>query len=193
MDSSAMNRVVQNEVQAAQVLVKSSPAHEACQTTCCIVGGGPAGAFLALLLARQGISVMLLEAHKNFEREFRGDTIHPAVLEVIDEIGLADRLLQFAHTKAYYVQFHTSTGLILFDDFRHLKTPYPYVRKLPQEKFLEFLVSEAKQYSNFQLVMGARVEQLIEENGAIRGVRYRGHDDLVEVRAALTVGADGRF
>src|SRR5947209_19891265 len=82
------------------------------QTTCCIVGGGPAGAFLALLLARQGIPVMLLEAHKNFERDFRGDTIHPAILQVIDEIGLADRLLQFSHTKAYYVQFHTSTGLI---------------------------------------------------------------------------------
>jgi len=193
MDSSVINSVVQNEGQTTQVLVKLSPVHEVCQTTCCIVGGGPAGAFLALLLARQGIPVILLEAHKNFERDFRGDTIHPAILEVIDEIGLADRLLQFSHTKAYYVQFHTSTGLIRFDDFRHLKTPYPYVMKLPQEQFLEFLVSEAKQYSNFQLVMGARVEQLIEENGVIQGVRYRGRDGIVEVRAALTVGADGRF
>jgi 2-polyprenyl-6-methoxyphenol hydroxylase-like FAD-dependent oxidoreductase len=96
-----------------------------CQTTCCIVGGGPAGAFLALLLARQGISVMLLEAHKNFARDFRGDTLHPAVLEVLGELGLANRLLQFSHTKAHYVQFHTSTGPILFDDFRHLRTHIP--------------------------------------------------------------------
>src|SRR5437016_816233 len=183
MDSSAISRVVQNEVQMAHVLVKSPPVHEVCQTTCCIVGGGPAGAFLALLLARQGIPVMLLEAHKNFERDFRGDTIHPAILEIIDELGLADRLLQFSHTKAYYVQFHTSSGLIRFDDFRCLKTPYPYVMKLPQEQFLEFLVSEARQYSNFQLVMGARVEQLIEENGVIQGVSYRGQDGMVEVRA----------
>jgi 2-polyprenyl-6-methoxyphenol hydroxylase-like FAD-dependent oxidoreductase len=189
----ASKKVAQNGTQAVHVLVQSPPAHEVYQATCCIVGGGPAGAFLALLLARQGISVILLEAHKNFERDFRGDTIHPAILEVISEIGLADRLLQFSHTKAYYVQFHTSTGLIRFDDFRHLKTPYPYVMKLPQEQFLEFLISEAKQYDNFQLIMGARVEQLIEENGVIEGVRYRGHTDMVEVRAALTVGADGRF
>jgi 2-polyprenyl-6-methoxyphenol hydroxylase-like FAD-dependent oxidoreductase len=193
MDSSAINKVVPNEVQAARVLVQSPPVHKVCQTTCCIVGGGPAGAFLALLLARRGIPVTLVEAHKNFEREFRGDTIHPAILEVIDELGLVDRLHQFAHTKAYYVQFHTSTGLIRFDDFRCLKTRYPYVMKLPQEQFLEFLVSEAKQYATFQLVMGSRVEQLIEENGVIQGVRYRGPEGMVEVRAALTVGADGRF
>ncbi|HLI68551.1 MAG TPA: FAD-dependent oxidoreductase [Ktedonobacteraceae bacterium] len=164
-----------------------------CQTTCCIVGGGPAGAFLALLLARQGISVMLLEAHKNFARDFRGDTLHPAVLEVLGELGLANRLLQFSHTKAHYVQFHTSTGPILFDDFRHLRTSYPYVMKLPQEQFLEFLASEARRYANFRLVMSARVEQLIEENGSIHGVRYRGPNGVTEVRAMLTVGADGRF
>ena len=104
---------------------------DAIRTRCCIVGGGPAGAFLALLLARQGISVILLEAHKNFGRDFRGDTIHPAILEVIDELGLADRLLQFSHTKAYYVQFHTSTGLIRFDDFRYLKTRYPLCYETP--------------------------------------------------------------
>jgi 2-polyprenyl-6-methoxyphenol hydroxylase-like FAD-dependent oxidoreductase len=163
------------------------------QTTCCIVGGGPAGAFLALLLARQGIAVTLLEAHKNFEREFRGDTVHPATLEALAELGLADRLLQLPHTKAYYVQFHTDQGLITFDDFRHLKTPYPYIMKLPQERFLEFLIAEARQYANFQLVMGARVEQLLEEHGNVCGVRYRHAGNMVDLRAELTVGADGRF
>ncbi|MBE3557735.1 MAG: FAD-dependent oxidoreductase [Ktedonobacteraceae bacterium] len=163
------------------------------QTTCCIVGAGPAGVFLALLLARQGITVTLLEAHKDFDREFRGDTIHPAILQILDELGLADRLLRLPHTKASYVQLHTSAGLIPFDDFRYLKTPYPYIMRMPQVKFLEFLAAEAKQYASFQLVMGARVEQLIEEDGVIRGVRYRGSDGMVEVRALLTVGADGRF
>lgn len=163
------------------------------QTTCCIVGGGPAGAFLALLLARQGIPVILLEAHKNFEREFRGDTVHPATMEALHELGLAERLLQLKHTKAYYVQFHTSAGLVKFDDFRHLKTTFPYIVKLPQSQFLEFLIEEARQYPNFRLIMGARVEQLIEENGVIQGVRYRAEESMAEVRADLTVGADGRF
>jgi 2-polyprenyl-6-methoxyphenol hydroxylase-like FAD-dependent oxidoreductase len=69
------------------------------QTTCCIVGGGPAGAVLALLLARKGIAVMLLEAHMDFEREFRGDTVHPSTMEILDQLGLADRLLEIPHTE----------------------------------------------------------------------------------------------
>lgn len=163
------------------------------KTTCCIVGAGPAGAMLALLLARQGIAVTLLEAHKDFDREFRGDTIHPAVLVIMHELGLADHLLELPHTKAYYVQFHTNTGLHPFDDYRRLKTRYPYIMRLPQTQFLEFLIAKARRYANFQLVMGARVEHLVEENGTICGIRYRGNGGMVEVRAALTVGADGRF
>src|SRR6476469_8053219 len=96
MDNSAINGIAQNKAQMTHVLVKSPPV---CQTTCCIVGGGPAGAFLALLLARQGIPVMLLEAHKNFDRDFRGDTVHPSTMEIMDELGLADRLLELPHSK----------------------------------------------------------------------------------------------
>ncbi len=161
-------------------------------TSCCIVGGGPAGAILALLLARQGIPVMLLETHKDFDRDFRGDTLHPSVMEIMAEIGLGDRLLQLPHAKMHNITIETAEDTFTLADFSHLKTPYPYITILPQVKFLEFIVNEAQQYPSFQLVMGANVQELIEEDGAIRGVRYRGHGGWHEVRAILTIGADGR-
>lgn len=163
------------------------------QTDCCIVGGGPAGSVLALLLARQGISVMLLEAHKDFERDFRGETLHPVVMEIMDELGLADRLFQFSHTKIHRLTYQTAEGSNTIADFTRLKTKYPYITMLPQKFFLEFLTKEAKHYPNFQLVMGANVRELIEEKGVIHGVRYLGHKGWHEVQARLTVGADGRF
>ena len=163
------------------------------QMDCCIVGGGPAGAVLALLLARQGIRVMLLEAHKDFDREFRGDTIHPSVMEIMDQLGLAERLLELPHTKVHRLTVQTPENTATLADFSHLKTKYPYITVLPQVKFLEFITTEAKRYPNFQLVMGANVQELIEEDGVIRGIRYRGHGGWHEVRSPLTVGADGRF
>lgn len=164
------------------------------QTTCCIVGGGPTGAVLALLLARQGIAVMLLEAHKNFNRSFRGDVLHAGVMEIMDELGLTERLLeQIPHTKTDQIEFIISGQSIAFADFSHMKTRHPYMTIISQVKLLEFITAEAKRYPNFQLVMGANVQQLIEEDGMIRGVRYRGHGGWHEVRSHLTVAADGRF
>jgi 2-polyprenyl-6-methoxyphenol hydroxylase-like FAD-dependent oxidoreductase len=162
-------------------------------TTCCIVGGGPAGAVLALLLARQGVPVMLLEAHKDFNRYFRGDTIHASVLEIMDELGLADRLLQLRHTKTYKYITNTADGPVTFADFSRLDSRFPYMMILEQVRFLEFIVAEAKRYPHFQLVMGANVQQLIEKESTVCGVRYRGKGGWHEVRAKLTVGADGRF
>src|SRR5579884_2596025 len=100
-----------------EVVAETTQAKRLEQTTCCIVGGGPAGAVLALLLARKGISVMLLEAHMDFDREFRGDTIHPSVLNILDEIGVADRLLQGRHTKMSKIAFQTMNGEVTTADF----------------------------------------------------------------------------
>src|SRR3989454_11595673 len=102
------------------------------QTTCCIVGSGPAGAVLALLLARKGIPVVLLEEHMDFDRDFRGDTIHPSVMQIMEELGLADRLLQLDHTKVYTLPVQTARGTVTLADFRRLKTRYPYIAMIPQ-------------------------------------------------------------
>jgi 2-polyprenyl-6-methoxyphenol hydroxylase-like FAD-dependent oxidoreductase len=161
-------------------------------TDCCIVGGGPAGVVLSLLLARQGISVMLLEAHKDFDRDFRGDTIHPSVMEIMEELELSDRLLQLPHTKIRRLSIQTPEDSVTLADFSHLKTQYPYITMLPQVKFLEFITQEAQKYPSFHLVMGANVHELIIENGVVHGVRYRGGGGWHEVRAIPTVGADGR-
>ena len=163
------------------------------QTTCCVVGGGPGGVMLALLLARQRVPVTLLEQHKDFDRDFRGDTIHPSTLELLDQIGLAEPLHQLQHAKIYGPTFRLANTNFSPIDFRRLKTRFPYILLVPQARFLDFLAAEAAKYPDFKLVMGANVEHLIEENGQVRGVRYRAADGMHEVRAPLTVGADGRF
>jgi len=163
------------------------------QTICCVVGGGPAGATLSFMLARQGIPVILLESHLDFDRDFRGDTLHPSILEVMDELGLADRLLQLPHTELSLVTPPAAAGPRLQFDLHDLKTKFPYIAMMPQTRFLEFITSEAQRFPSFRLVMGARVEELLEEDGQVRGVRYRAHDGWHEVRALLTVGTDGRF
>ncbi|OLE16615.1 MAG: monooxygenase, partial [Cyanobacteria bacterium 13_1_40CM_2_61_4] len=162
------------------------------QTTCCIVGAGPGGAVLALILARQGIDVTLLEAHEDFDRDFRGDTIHPSVLEIMDQLGLADRLLQLRHSKIHTATFVTPDGPVTIADFRRLNTRFRFIALLPQVDFLEFITNEAKQYPNFHLMMGASVQEVIEEDGEVKGVRYRSRDGWHAIRSVLTIGADGR-
>jgi 2-polyprenyl-6-methoxyphenol hydroxylase-like FAD-dependent oxidoreductase len=167
--------------------------HDVQETSCCIVGGGPAGAMLSLLLVRRGIPVTLLEMHKDFDREFRGDTIHPSIMEILDQIGLADKLHEIPHTKISGPTIKFADGAFRPFDLGRLKTRFPYILLVPQVRFLEFITREAAKYPSFKLVMHANVTQLVKENGAVRGVRYLLPDGAHELRTPLTVGADGRF
>ena len=162
------------------------------RVTCCVAGCGPAGAMLGLLLARKGIDVLVLEKHGDFLRDFRGDTIHPSTMEIMDELGLADRLLRLPHTKAPELRFRTPQGSATLADFRRLKTRFPYIAFMPQWDFLDFVTKEAERHPNFRLEMNAEVRELVEEGGVVRGVHYEAPDGAHEVRAGLTVAADGR-
>jgi 2-polyprenyl-6-methoxyphenol hydroxylase-like FAD-dependent oxidoreductase len=163
------------------------------ETACCIVGGGPAGAVLALLLARAGVRVTLLEMHRDFDREFRGDTVHPSTLEILDQLGLADRVLELGRGKVSSPVLQTAGGTLVPFDLGRLNTKYPYILMVPQKELLEFLTAEARKYPTFRLEMGANVTELISQDNDIRGVRYLQDDIQHEVRATLTVAADGRF
>lgn len=162
------------------------------QTTCCIVGGGPAGVVLAYILASRGIDVTLLEKNADFDRDFRGDTLHPAIMELMDQLGLADRLLQLPHTKLGGLTLTAGSNRLNIS-FSTLKTKYPYITFMPQAQFLAFLANEAKQFPNFHLITDADVKDLVEANGKVCGVRYQSPNGWHEVRALLTVAADGRF
>src|SRR6266700_8279693 len=151
--------------------IQTHEIHDVQQTTCIVVGAGPAGAVLSFMLARQGIDVLLLESHMDFDRDFRGDTLHPSILEVMDELGLADRLLQLPHTELSLVSPPAAAGPQLRFDLHDLETKFPYIAMMPKTRFLEFITSEAQRFSSFRLVMGARVEELIEENGQLPPLR----------------------
>jgi len=131
--------------------------------------------------------------HKDFDREFRGDTVHPSILEILDQIGLAEKLHEIPHTKVTGPTVQFADGPFRPFELKRLPTRFPYILMIPQCRFLEFITTEAAKLPQFHLVMQAQVQHLIEENGAVRGVRYLSADGERELRAPLTVAADGRF
>jgi 2-polyprenyl-6-methoxyphenol hydroxylase-like FAD-dependent oxidoreductase len=160
---------------------------------CAVAGGGPAGILLGLLLARRGVRVLVLEKHADFLRDFRGDTIHPATLEIMDDLGLTDRLLRLPHHTMSRFEFGFGDGeRAAVADLTRLPSRHRYVAFMPQWDLLEFLSTEAARYPGFELRRCAEVVDLVEEDGVVRGLRYRGPGGEGEVRARLVVGADGR-
>jgi 2-polyprenyl-6-methoxyphenol hydroxylase-like FAD-dependent oxidoreductase len=155
---------------------------------CCIVGAGPAGAVLALLLARQGVRVALLERHEDFDRDFRGDALQPSALDVLGQMGLADGVLDLALAQHATFPLHTPSETVAFFDVSGLKTPFPFIAMVPQARFLQLVTEEASLCTTFRLAMGARVEALVEDQaGRVSGVRYHAHDGWHEVRSQLVV------
>ncbi|HJS39238.1 MAG TPA: FAD-dependent oxidoreductase [Burkholderiales bacterium] len=159
---------------------------------CCIAGGGPAGMMLGYLLARAGVDTVVLEKHADFLRDFRGDTVHPSTLEVMHELGLLEEFLQRPHQKVYELGGQIGGETVMIADFRHLPVRCGFIAFMPQWDFLDFLAQQARKLPAFRLKMQAEAAQLIEEAGRIAGVRGHAPDGEFEVRAELTVAADGR-
>ncbi|BEH77570.1 MULTISPECIES: FAD-dependent oxidoreductase [Mycobacterium] len=159
---------------------------------CCVAGGGPAGMMLGYLLARAGVDVIVLEKHADFLRDFRGDTIHPSTLEVMNELGLYDQLLQRPHqpTPTLNAQFGSFRALVA--DFRHLPVRGKFVAMMPQWDFLDFIAKEAQRFSSFRLLMRAEVTKLIEEPNRVTGVVVNTPDGEQKIHSDLVIGCDGR-
>ena len=155
-----------------------------------VVGGGPAGMMAALLLARAGVSVLVLEKHADFFRDFRGDTVHPSTMEILSELGLLERFLQRPHNRIDRAEITWNGRDMVIGDLSHLAMPAPFIAMMPQWEFLDFVRDEASRYPGFALRMEAPVEEFIEEDGRTIGVRLRSGEELRARR--LVIACDGR-
>lgn len=161
-------------------------------TRCCIAGGGPAGLMLGLLLARAGVDTVVLEKHGDFFRDFRGDTIHPSTIDLVDQLGLRQRFDEIAQSHIHTLDLVINGNRLTPVDFSHLRGQNDYIALMPQWDFLSLLAEEAVKYPEFHLMMNSEVTGLLSEDGTVTGLTATTPDGVVEITAALTVAADGR-
>ena len=154
-----------------------------------VVGGGPAGVMAGLLFARAGCRVKVLEKHADFFRDFRGDTVHPSTMEILDQLGMLDRFLKRPHNRVAKAEIRIADRNWTIGDLSHLATPAPFIAMMPQWDFLDFLRQEAAAFPGFDLHMSAPVTGFIEEGGRVAGVELQ---EGTELRARLVIAADGR-
>ena len=159
---------------------------------CCIAGGGPAGMMLGLLLARAGVSVVVLEKHADFLRDFRGDTIHPSTLEIMHELGQLEAFLALPHQEVGELTAQIGEVTVPVADFRQLPTRCRFLALMPQWDFLDFLAREGARYPGFRLMMRAEATDLLEDAGRVVGVEAATPAGPIAIRSDLVVAADGR-
>jgi len=169
-----------------------NPAPGRVTTTCCVAGGGPAGMMLGFLLARAGVNVLVLEKHKDFLRDFRGDTVHPSTLEVLHEVGLLDDFLKRPHQEVRNLVAYVGGQQAPMADLSHLPTHCKFIVLMPQWHFLDFLAERARAYPGFHLRMECEAVDILVEGGRVTGVRAQSKEGELRIAADLVVAADGR-
>ncbi|MCA1397769.1 FAD-dependent oxidoreductase [Bradyrhizobium sp. BRP56] len=170
----------------------AGPNERQIRARCCVVGGGPAGMMLGYLLGRAGVDVVVLEKHADFFRDFRGDTVHPSTLQVMDELGLIDGFLKLPHQDIQTLDGMFGGTSVRIADLRRLSIKYPFIAMMPQWDFLNFLRESGKRFPSLKVLMKAEATDLIRRGDAVAGVHANTPDGPVEIEADLTIGCDGR-
>jgi 2-polyprenyl-6-methoxyphenol hydroxylase-like FAD-dependent oxidoreductase len=159
---------------------------------CCIVGGGPAGMMLGYLLGRAGVDVVVLEKHADFFRDFRGDTVHPSTLQVMDELGLIDGFLKLPHQRLQKMEGLFAGTAVRLADLSRLNVKYPFIAFMPQWDFLNYLREAGKRFASLKVMMSTEAVDLIRNGNRIAGVRAKTPEGMIDISADLTIACDGR-
>jgi 2-polyprenyl-6-methoxyphenol hydroxylase-like FAD-dependent oxidoreductase len=159
---------------------------------CCIAGGGPAGMMLGFLLGRAGVKTVVLEQHADFLRDFRGDTVHPSTLMIMQELGLIEDFLKLPHSEIRALSAEIGGISLKIADFARIPAPCKFVALMPQWDFLNFLADKGQRFPALRVVMSAQVTSLIDVAGRVAGINVSTLDGPLAVRADLVVGCDGR-